>query len=65
MPPPRYDRQALEQARDVEIPAEIASYRREREATPLDQKERRERLEWQIRRVEKRMAELEAWLTAG
>ena len=57
MPAPRYDRQALEHERDVEIPAQIASYRRELDATPLDQKERRERLEWQIRRVEKRVAE--------
>jgi chaperonin cofactor prefoldin len=62
MPPPRYDRQALEQERDVEIPAQIANYQRELEATPMELRERRERLEWQIRRVQKRMAQLETWL---
>jgi hypothetical protein len=64
MPPPRYDRQALEQERDVEIPAQIASYQRELDATPIESPERRERLEWQIRRAEKRMAEVCARLTA-
>jgi chaperonin cofactor prefoldin len=62
MPPPRYDRQALEHERDVEIPAQIANYQRELEATPMELRERRERLEWQIRRVQKRMAQLETWL---
>jgi paraquat-inducible protein B len=62
MPPPRYDRQALEHARDVEIPAQIASYLRELDATPIEFTERRERLEWLIRRVQKRMARLETWL---
>jgi hypothetical protein len=65
MPPPRYDRQALEQERDVEIPGQIASYQRELEATPIEFTERRERLEWQIRRAEKRMAEVCARLTAA
>jgi hypothetical protein len=46
MPPPRYDRQALEQERDVEIPAQIADYQRELDATPIEFTERRERLEW-------------------
>jgi hypothetical protein len=32
------------------------------DATPLEQRERRERLEWQIRRVQKRIAEVEARL---
>jgi hypothetical protein len=58
MPPPRYDRQALEQERDVELPAQLAGYKRDLETTPRENKERRERLEWQIRRVEKRMATL-------
>ena len=62
MPPPRYDRQALEQERDVEIPAQLASYQRELDATPIEFTERRERLEWLIRRVQKRMARLETWL---
>jgi len=62
MPPPRYDRQALEQERDVEIPGQIASYQRELEATPIEFTERRERLQWQIRRVENRLAEIAARL---
>jgi hypothetical protein len=62
MPPPRYDRQALEQERDVEIPAQIANYQRELDATPIEFTERRERLEWQIRRVEKRMKGIETRL---
>ena len=65
MPPPRYDRQALEQERDVELPAQLASYRQDLEATPRENKERRGRLEWQIRRVQKRMAELEVRLAGG
>jgi hypothetical protein len=62
VPAPTNERQALELERDVEIPAQIASYRRELEATPIESTERRERLEWQIRRVQKRMAQLETWL---
>jgi hypothetical protein len=62
MPPPRYDRQALEHERDVELPAQLAGYRRELDATPIESPERRERLEWQIRRAEKRLAEIEARL---
>lgn len=46
----------------MEIPAQIANYQRELEATPMELRERRERLEWQIRRVQKRMAQLETWL---
>jgi hypothetical protein len=62
MPPPRYDRQALEQERDVEIPAQIADYQRELDATPIEFTERRGRLEWQIRRAQKRLGEVEARL---
>jgi hypothetical protein len=65
MPPPRYDRQALEHARDVEIPAQIASYLRELDATPIEFTERREQLEWQIRRARKRMGEVKARLAAA
>jgi hypothetical protein len=36
---------------------------RELEATPLENKARREQLEWQIRKREKRLAEVEARLT--
>ena len=47
---PTNERQALERERD-ELPAHVANYQRELDATPKEQKERRERLEWQIRRV--------------
>jgi hypothetical protein len=58
----RTPRQALERER-AELPALVANYRRELDATPQEQRERRERLEWQIRRVRKRMADIEARLT--
>lgn len=57
-------RQALERERD-ELPAHVTNYQRELDATPQEQKERRERLEWQIRRVQKRIATIQAWLTEG
>ena len=53
MPAPTNERQALERERD-ELPAHVANCRRELDATPRENKERRERLAWQIRRVEKR-----------
>ena len=62
MPAPTNERQALERERD-ELPAQLANDQRELHATPQDQKERRERLQWQILRVQKRMAEVEARLT--
>jgi hypothetical protein len=62
MPRPRNERQALEEERDVELPAQVAAYRRDLDATPRENKERREFLEWQIRRVEKRMADVEVRL---
>jgi phage shock protein A len=43
----------------------VANYKRELDATPQEQKERRERLEWQIRRVQNRIAEVHARLTAA
>jgi chromosome segregation ATPase len=58
---PTNERHALERERD-ELPAHVANYQRELDATPQDQKERRERLVWQIRRVQKRMADVEARL---
>jgi septal ring factor EnvC (AmiA/AmiB activator) len=64
MPRPANERQALERERD-ELPAQVANYQRELDATPKEQKERRERLEWQIRRVQNRMAEVRARLTAA
>jgi sugar-specific transcriptional regulator TrmB len=64
MPAPINERQALERER-AELPDHVANYQRELNATPQEQKERRERLEWQIRRVRKRMAEVHARLTAA
>jgi hypothetical protein len=64
MPAPINERQALERER-AELPDHVANYQRELNATPQGQKERRERLEWQIRRVQKRMAEVHARLTAA
>lgn len=59
MPAPTNERQALERER-AELPAHVANYQRELDATPQENRDRRERLAWQIRRVRKRMAEIEA-----
>ena len=59
MPAPTNERQALERER-AELPSQLAHYQRELDATPQENRERRERLAWQIRRAEKRMAEIEA-----
>lgn len=48
MPRPRTERQALEEERDVELPAQLAQYRRDLEAVPPTDKRRREFVEWQI-----------------
>ena len=64
MPAPTNERQALKRERD-ELPAHVANYQRELDATPRENKERRERLAWQIQRVKKRMAEIQARLTAA
>jgi hypothetical protein len=61
MPAPTNERQALERER-AELPAQIADYWLTLDAAPVDFTERRERLQWQIRRAEKRMAELTARL---
>jgi len=60
-PAPTNERQALERER-AELPAHLANYQRELAATPQENRERRERLAWQIRRAEKRMAEIETRL---
>jgi hypothetical protein len=66
MPAPTNERQALERERErAELPAHVANYQRELNATPQENRERRERLQWQIRRVQKRMAEVHARLTAA
>jgi hypothetical protein len=64
MPVPTNERRALERERD-ELPAHVTNYQRELDATPQENRERRERLEWQIRRVEKRMAEVHARMMAA
>jgi hypothetical protein len=56
MPRPLNERQSLEQER-AEIPAQIAAYRQELE-NGRPSKARRERLEWQIREREKRLADV-------
>jgi hypothetical protein len=64
MPAPTNERQTLERER-AELPAHVANYQRELDAIFQGQRERRERLTWQIRRVKKRMAEVHARLTAA
>ena len=61
MPRPRNERQSLERELREELPAQLAAYRQELENAPVS-KTRREFLEWHIRRVQKRMADLEARL---
>jgi hypothetical protein len=64
MPAPTNERQALERER-AELPGQIATYQRELDATPAENTARRERLEWQIRRDRKRLAEIAARLKAA
>jgi hypothetical protein len=64
MPAPTNERQALERER-LELPTHVTNYQREFDATPPENRERRERLAWQIQRVMKRMAEVQARLTAA
>jgi hypothetical protein len=64
MPRPRNERQALEEERDVELPAQLAKYRRDLDATPRRDKTRREFIEWQIRFAEKRMVDVLARLAS-
>jgi hypothetical protein len=61
MPAPPSERQALERER-VELPKEFAGYQAELRATPRDQTARRDRLQWEMRRVQKRMARVAARL---
>jgi len=64
MPRPRNERQALEEERDVELPAQLAQYRRDLDAIPPTDKRRREFVAWQIRFAEKRMADVCARLAS-
>ena len=56
------ERQAWERELREELPAQLAKYQEDLAATPPENRERRERLEWQIRRAQKRMAEVEVRL---
>ena len=62
MPAPTKERQALERER-AELPWELAAYQRELAARAPADKVQRERLTWQIRRVQNRIADVEARLT--
>jgi hypothetical protein len=64
MPAPTNEQQRLEQER-AELPGQIAAYQRDLAATPTENKTRREMPAWQIRRDQKRMAEVEARLAGG
>ena len=57
MPRPVNDRETWEEELK-ELTALLAQYHRELEATRVEDKDRRERLRWQLRRAEKRMGEL-------
>jgi septal ring factor EnvC (AmiA/AmiB activator) len=57
MPKPTSERQALERERD-ELPGQIAAHQAELTTTPATNKARRERLAWQIREREKRLADV-------
>jgi hypothetical protein len=61
MPAPNNERQALERERG-ELPDQLATYQSELDATAPEHKERREKLLWQIRRAQTRIAEIEARL---
>ena len=65
MPRPRNERESLEEERNVKLPARLAQYRRDLDATPRGDKTRREFIEWQIRFAEKRMADVCARLARG
>jgi septal ring factor EnvC (AmiA/AmiB activator) len=64
MPTLHSERQALERER-AELPDQLAAYQRELDATPSEQKARREKLLWQLRWTQKRMAEVEARLSGS
>ena len=58
MPAPTNERQSLERELLEELPAQLAGYQQELAGGQAD-KTRREWLEWHIRRVQKRMVEIE------
>ncbi len=58
MPAPTNERQALERER-TELPGQLAAHQRKLDTTPPEHKAHREMLTWQIRRAQKRLAEVE------
>src|SRR4029450_7046423 len=64
MPKPTCERQALERERD-ELPGQIAAHQTELATTPATNKARRERLEGQIRNLQKRLETIGARLMAS
>ena len=64
MPAPANERQALERER-AGLLRQITVYRQELDDAPVKSKARRERLEWQISRDQKRLAEIEARLAGS
>ncbi len=63
MPAPTNERQSLERER-AELPGQLAAHQAELDAAAPEHKALGERLEWQIRRAQKRLAEVEARLAA-
>lgn len=61
MPTPPNERRLLEQER-AELPEQIIAHQTEPFATPAASKGRRERLEWQIRNLRKRLVQVEVRL---
>jgi hypothetical protein len=64
MPRPLNERQSVEHDLREELPAQLAVYQQELAAGQAD-KTRREWLEWQIRRAQKRMVEIERRLAGS
>ncbi len=63
MPAPTNERQALERER-ADLPRQLAAYQGDPDATAPEHTARRERLVWQIRRVQKRLTEIGARLAS-
>jgi hypothetical protein len=64
MPALTTERQALERER-ADFQRQLAVYQGDVDVTAHEHKARRERLAWQIRRIQKRIAEIDALLTGG
>ncbi len=62
MPRPHNERRALERER-ADLPRQLVAYQAKLDTTAPGHKAWRERLAWQIRRVQKRLAEVDALLT--